>query len=348
MNERMRRKGALLTAAALVAIGLGVLPHAAPETRAILGRIALPEISGATVLPNGSVLVVNDEGSQVCRLNPMVLDGRDLMLGDELTPSPLTEALGKSREFVDDVEDLTWISVDGKPRLYLFASHSLNKKGKGKDEKPERFFIATAPITDEPSPKVTRLSPDFIVDPEIMVADANLADLVKKSRVVKPENSGFNIEGATFDQSGNLFIGLRSPLSPNGDALVLVADDRKDNRKWPIKTAHQLKLGGEGIRGLCYDNIKGGIWMLSGKSADPPDGQPQDGWSLWFWKTGEANPSMHIWEPAMAEQSSRLQNAEAICILPASGNTPRSLLLFEDRKFENGNNWTNYLLMPVP
>ena len=302
--------------------------------KVIVGKIQVPEISGATSLPGDRLLVVADEGATILLLEkaterlksgtvketdfqPLALDGK-LKGGD-----------GKPRD-LDDLEDVAW---DRQSNVFLVTSHSVNRTGKGRDEKPERYAIARLTF------KADGVAADKAHVLDLMVP-SKLQEAMKRTSA----QSGFNIEGAAWNREGHLLLGLRSPTETfgksrkpdsNEDAIVLEVKDPSAN---PLKAEVKasLNLKGSGIRGMFYDPEEHGLWILAGLSPDPPDDMVQAKWFLWFLPDGGTPEPREL-----PQETAAFANAEAVTRV--SLDQTSHLLLVED-----GPEVSQYVLFPVP
>ncbi len=304
------------------------------SSKVIIGTIQVPEVSGAAFLPGDRLLVVADEGETVLLLNqaterlktgtvkktdfqPLAMDGK------------LKGIDGKPRE-LDDLEDVAW---DRQSNVFLVTSHSVNRTGKGRDEKPERYAIV----------RLTFGADGVTVD-KAAVFDLMVPPKLQEAMKRTSAQSGFNIEGAAWNQEGHLLLGLRSPTETfgksrkpdsNEDAVVLEVKDPSAN---PLKAEVKasLNLKGSGIRGMCYDPEEHGLWLLAGLSPDPPDGMVQAKWFLWFLPDG-GTPELR----ELPQETATFANAEAVARV-SIGETPHLLLV------EDGPEVSRYVLFPVP
>ncbi len=327
----------LLTGAAVVLAGVGCAPASAadgPPAAVVVGEIALPEISGVALLPGDRLLMVADEGQTVWLLEnaaQRLVTGK--VAKKDLLPVDLKGKLkgpnGKTRE-VDDLEEVTW---DRQSSVFLVTSHSRNRKGKDITKKPERYTTVRMTLGSAGT------------EPEkLSVFDLQVAPDLQKSMERTPAQTGFNIEGAAWSQDGHLLLGLRSPTQtadrepkPNEDAILLEVTNPGAN-PWTAATKTTLDLNGGGIRGMLYDPEERGLWIVSGLSADPPDGMVEARWALWFRQDdGTLKPV------ALPREAEALANAEAVTRISIGEARQPHLLLVED-----GPTVSRYVLFPVP
>lgn len=301
-----------------------------PKDGVITGEIQFAEISGASVLPGDRLLFVADEGNDV-----FLLEGaaKRLMSG-KVSQSELQRV--ESKVELDDLEDVAW---DRASSVYLVSSHSRNRQGK---DSAKRYQIALLQLEADGKPKgpITEVSQ--------RMRDAIPQDLQSATERT-PAQCGFNIEGASFNEQGQLLLGLRSPTRTfptkrddklQEDAIVLRLKNPK--KLFPPATDKLeveeiiLNLGAQGIRGMHYDPEQKGHWILVNLSPDP-NNDVQDVWALWFWDG--KNPPRRAQVPA--EAAAHLHTPEAVCRIMIQGRP--HLLLIED-----GAKNSRYALFPVP
>lgn len=198
----------------------------------------IPEASGAAQVGN-SIVIAGDE------------EPRALWL---FTNNELTKASVSGGSW-DDMEGLA--GVDGK-RFFAVTSHSLTKKGKRKPER-EQLFLMTMGQKIEITQRWT------LRDAVITYLETNLGNEVdlKTLKEGTPDQGGLNIEGLAFIQD-RLYIGLRSPLTKKGEAIVLVIKNATSSPV--IESTLKLPLSGNGIRGL--DSVNNELYVLSGPVGD--------------------------------------------------------------------------------
>ena len=278
------------------------------------GEIPISEISGAAFLPDGRLLAVSDEGNTIFMLEKAA----ERLKTGKLEKQDFQVLTIPGKRAMDDLEDVAW---DRQSGVFLVTSHSLNKKGKGFDEKPERFAIVRLPLGQDGGEKLP-------------VFDLQAPQELKASMALTPAKSGFNIEGAALSQDGRLLLGLRSPLDPKGHAIVL---EVKDPGTPPLKAEvkARLDLKGGGIRGMFHDPEEKGFWILAGLSPDPEEAAADTKRSLWLWRDdGALEPR------TLPEEAKAFANAETVTRVSLGGQP--YLLLVEDAKV------SRYLLFPVP
>ncbi|PYT02841.1 MAG: hypothetical protein DMF60_20145 [Acidobacteria bacterium] len=121
---------------------------------------------------------------------------------------------------------------------------------------------------------------------------ANVPEL--KDADKKGSEGGLNIEGISWDfKRGRWLLGLRSPLTKDGSALVVAIKLRNpagafsvDNLQLAEPNAISLKLGGLGIRDIQYDPEANAFLIIAG----PPEHHEKAEFALWEW-TGSFDQS---------------------------------------------------------
>lgn len=152
----------------------------------------------------------------------------------------------------DDIESLAFRkNDDGTSTLFMLGSHSLNKKGKTKEERHVLIQVkvdSDGEVIDKPLFERSLMNPIKEVLRDLLVKH-NVASHALEAQLMR-----LNMEGLAFDKStGNLLIGLRAPLA--GDKAIileLVNPDKlfTENEK-PILQVHSLlNLHGHGIAAL--------------------------------------------------------------------------------------------------
>jgi hypothetical protein len=155
----------------------------------------------------------------------------------------------------DDMEALA--SFDQK-QFFGITSHSLTKKGKHKPEREQLFlFSLDGQITVQKSWSLRESILKFLEKNYGSVLDMNQA------RTASPDDGGLNIEGMTYLGS-KLYLGLRSPITLSGKAIILVLSNAEV--KPEVTGSFTVDLGEKGIRGLETNFDK--LLVLSGSKND--------------------------------------------------------------------------------
>lgn len=222
------------------------------------------EPSGAVVLSDGKVLLVEDEPKRTLQLLEVTKKGKIKELG--------TPKISKSikRELEKEVNDVEGVTTNGKGQVYLITSHSTNKNYKHnkareqivrleyKDGKFSSFKHYHGLLK-----ALKKLHPKF-----------NSSAHKHKKEV--------NIEALAWDKkSKSLLIGLRSPLVKGKAVVVSLKNPNAifDKKKRPkLDKPILLDLKGNGIRAMSWDEEKEGYWIVAGSA-----GKRKSSFSLWFW-----------------------------------------------------------------
>jgi hypothetical protein len=230
---------------------------------AMAGGQAIPwpaELSGAARLPDGRLVLVDDETRDAIFL----WTGQP---GEAPRRVPITLSL----------DDLEGAATDSSGWTYLLTSHSLTKGGK---LRADRQRIARLRLTGESAGLAT-------VGADIR---ATLLDLLQVEGAAS--ELPLNLEGlAWYPRGDELLLGVRAPLESGraqvirlGPARALFDPTRPAGDPGAL---HQevvpLDLGGRGVRSLDLDPWRQAILILAGPPADGHEGS-----ALYLWTPGEA------------------------------------------------------------
>ena len=275
------------------------------------------EPSGATTMPDGKVLIVEDEsGESAVKLIELEDDGDVVEIGNLYLPKEIKKIFKKE---IEDIEAMT----SNENTVYAITSHSLSRsrKVRASREKVMMFRYEDGAILDFHS-----------------YGDLK-ADLYKEfsgffeTSVFSP--SEINIEGLSFESINNtLLIGFRSPVV-DGKAIIVAIENPKEiflEGKKPIfsKPVH-LNLNGKGIRDLTYDSKKDGFWIIAG-SSNNRDSKFQ----LWYLDRKSSKVSL-------VENHPDIDYGEGITIINQDSNVP-SLLIVQDNGLKP-NKSADYILI---
>jgi len=207
------------------------------------------EPSGAVTLPDGRVLLVEDENSaKGLKLVEFDEEGKLVELGNLYVPK-------KYKKLFKRVDDLEGATADGS-LVYLTTSFSPDRENK---ESPKRQKLLVFEYEDGAVKRA------WVFNGLKASLQKRFPALFTRSPLLK---SALNIEGLAYEnESQRLWLGLRSPLQSQKAVLIAV----ENPREVLIKGAEPLfgeplflDLDGRGVRGLCYDDKRHGFWVLAG------------------------------------------------------------------------------------
>jgi len=221
------------------------------------------EPSGATTLPDGKVLLVEDEQkTKSLKLIELEDDGRVVEIGSPYMSKKIKKILKKS---IDDLEAVT----SAGNTIFTLTSFSPDRENK---EKKDRQHFLMMQYNNGAIKSLT-------------MYNNLLADLQRHFPSIFHRSSFFkndiNIEAMSFDTNENiLYIGFRSPLYKN-DAIVIgiknpfkiFQEDEKPEFTNPI----MFSLNNLGIRAMVFDKEKNGYWIIAGSS-----NERNISFELWF------------------------------------------------------------------
>ena len=261
------------------------------------------EPSGATTMPDGKVLIVEDESSATSlKLVDIEQNGKVVEIGNLYLDKKLKHIFKK------DIEDLEAITSDGN-LVYGITSHTLSKKN-GRKASRERFIMFT--YEDGAIKKFhiySNLKNDLVYSfPEL-------------SKNASFYTNSINIEGLCFDEiKKDILIGFRAPVV-NSTALLLAISNPKDvflkGARPLFSKPIKLNLNGMGIRDITYDAQKKGFWIIAGSS-----NERNKAFTLWFWD--RANKKLN-----KIKNHPDIGYAEGITLIKKDSNLP-GLFIVED------------------
>jgi hypothetical protein len=213
-------------------------------------HVGLCETSGAWRGDRGGLWVIDDEEG-----------GTLLSLGAD--GGVQRHALGVA------LDDLEGAAADGSG-VWLVTSHSIGKKGG--PPKPARQLLVRldadrTPLWHRPLP----LREPGVLD-GLLSGGSGLPSAWLTGR---SKHGGLDIEGLAIAQ-GHLWLGLRGPLTTDGEAVVVEVEADQGLR--PV-AAHRLPLGERGIRSLAH--FRSGFLLIAG-----PSGSGSEDFVLVQWLPG--------------------------------------------------------------
>jgi hypothetical protein len=248
---------------------------AAPPPLAMVTFEGECDASGA-VFVGSELMVVDDEDSHFRFYNPA--QGGEAKRVAEIPTSTL-QFDPKEPEL-----DLEAITPAGDSLFWVIGSHSRNDKMQPRWSRQNLFAFHLRNGAVEPAMTLTGLIPALGIHLRasgIKNIDAELS----------PKAGGLSIEGMAAMPSGDLLIGLRSPLA-GGNAAIVVrlskpAEAAKSNHAWQfIDQVFLLPLDGAGVRDLVFDAARSRYLILSG-----PVG-PGNPFKIWQWKGTAEKPAL--------------------------------------------------------
>ncbi|MBF0285329.1 MAG: DUF3616 domain-containing protein [Magnetococcales bacterium] len=269
------------------------------------------EPSGVTQLPDGRLLVVDDEPDHPLALLTLQPDGSFQV--KTLLPQEQFAKGGPEKEF-RKLDDLEGIALGPNGKVYAITSHNVgDADGKEAREKSKlvRFTI----------------SGEKIVAPEVAFG---LLEAVQ--RALPPlgvGDKGFDIEGLAWEAGGKrLLLGLRFPVDRQERAVILPLENPLELFASPGSAPRLgpplfVPLNGGGVRDLAFIPQLKGYLLLSGA----PGRRKELDFGLWLWNGQENAPP----QPVRIDGVKKLCPAEGIAPLQTQAG-PRLILVCDDGK----------------
>ena len=258
------------------------------------------EPSAVQQLPDGRVLVVEDEEQRAMNLMTVAPDGS---LSENAVAS-----LQLTRSFGRKLNDLEGLTADDKGFIYAITSHSSDSSGK-RDPTREQLlrFRVNGNIAGDIS-DVNTLRDELAKSPVL--------DAAFKARLnTSVDFNELDIEGLAYDNSTHsLLLGLRAPMAGKASVIVPIinSDAMFTNKEAPIfGQPIFLDLNGGGIRSLYFDPVLG-VYVIANEINDPAGNKQAQ---IWTWTGDVDDKPVKIDTPELDP----LQNIEAIDSITANG-----------------------------
>jgi hypothetical protein len=266
------------------------------------------ELSGCAVV-EGGVLVVEDE-----------LIGAVLLLEQAKPPLVLStvklERKKKARAPYADAfklfpfQDFEDIASDGMETVYFIGSHH----GKEGERRPDREFLFKGEW-DAKGKELKVVGEQYGLLERIAPVLEGLGSGIGLTKT--DVSDGLNIEGLAL-HGETLFIGLRSPLTPSGMAILLSGPVAGVMDGSAALESAELDLGGGGVRALDWDPVRDELLVLSGAP-----GSKSAGSALYA-----LNPSSGALSPIVRfDDEIARKSPEGICRLPQEAGGKLLLVL---------------------
>lgn len=275
------------------------------------------EPSGVTTMPDGKVLVVEDEsGENAVKMIEIENDGDIVEIGNLYLPK------GIKKIFKKQLEDIEALTSDAN-YVYAITSHSLSRSHKVKASREKLIMFKYLDGSIENLYTYDNLKNDFYKEfPEFFKAGILSTDEI-------------NIEGLSFDtKTKKLIIGFRSPVIQGKALLISIENPREvflKGEKPYFSKPLLIDLYGLGIRDITYDSNKGGFWIIAGSSNNR-----DSKFELWY-MDGESL------ELSLVDNYPDINYGEGISLINKDSNVP-SLLIVKDNGLKP-NKSADYILI---
>ncbi|AUH33888.1 Pycsar system effector family protein [Paracoccus tegillarcae] len=282
------------------------------------------EPSAVQQLPDGRILVVEDEPDRAIALLSVAEDGS--LTEDRATGVKMMRGFGRQ------LNDLEGLSIDDQDRIYATTSHSLTNKGERRPEREQllRFRVSGGSVGEVRNYGDLRAA---------LSESAVIKDSLKEVTGKDIEFDDLNIEGLAYlSGSEHLYVGLRSPLAEESSIIVVIRNPNEvfDNGAAPdFAEPILLDLQDGGIRALSYDPVLRSFLIVNEIEGYDDNRHSQ----LWAW-TG--NPEDQP-DPIALPDIINLNNVESIDSITVDGE-PR-LLIMSDEGNEKKNEPARYMML---
>lgn len=279
------------------------------------------EPSAVQQLPDGRILVVEDEASRAISILEVGNDGR------------LVENAAADQRFMRQfgrrLNDLEGLSIDDDGMIYAVTSHSLNSKDERNENREHllRFEVLGS--------RVGQIG-HFGGLRDALLASDDLHRFIEEETGERPDLKKLNIEGLSF-HGGRLLLGLRSPRVAGRSIIVPIENVNQvfDGDPPQFGRPNLLDLQGGGIRALSYDPVLATFLIVN--EIETQDGSKVS--QLWSWTGQRADPA----EPVAFPDIINLNNVESIDSVEIHGQ-PR-LLIMSDEGNPEKNEAAKYMMM---
>ncbi|MBU5616760.1 DUF3616 domain-containing protein [Psychrobacter sp. TAE2020] len=274
------------------------------------------EPSAVQQLPDGRVLVIEDEEQRAMNLMTIAPDGS---LSENAVAS-----LQLTRSFGRKLNDLEGLAADDKGFIYTATSHSSDTSGK---RDPAREQLIRFRVNGNIAGDISNIS--------------NLRDSLMKSPVVdaafrarlntKVNFDKLDIEGLAYDDSKNsLMLGLRAPMAGKLSVIIPIVNPNQmftDNVAPVFDQPIFLDLNGGGIRSLYFDPVLA-VFIIANEINDPAGNKEAQ---IWTWTGNRKDKPVKVDTPELAA----LQNIEAVDSITANG-TIKMLFMADEGDAKKG------------
>lgn len=282
------------------------------------------EPSAVQQLPDGRVLVVEDEASRAFSVMSIAPDGS--LVEDKAADARLTRSFGRK------LSDLEGLSIDDSGNIYAITSHSSNKDGERRPDREQllRFRVSGNKVGNIVSYTSLR---------DTLASSTELKAAIEEKAGEEIDFDELNIEGLAFyREAQDLMIGLREPMAGDTSVILVITNpvEMLENQAAPeFGEPILLDLQGGGIRALSYDPVMQAFLIVN-----EIEGYDNNRYSqLWSWGGDPDVPP----EPVALPDIINLNNVESIDSITIDGEA--RLLLMSDEGSKKKNRPAQYMML---
>lgn len=268
------------------------------------------EPSAVQQLPDGSILVVEDEATRAVSLLSFGPDGT--LVEDSVADLRMMRGFGRR------LSDLEGLTIDEGGMVYTITSHSMTNDNERAADREHllRFRVRAGSVGDVQGYTGLR---------DALASNAELAAAIRTAVGQAADFNDLNIEGlAWHEQSRRLLLGLRAPLAGNRSLIIPIEnpDDLFNSGAAPhFGPPVLLDLSGGGIRALSYDPVLDAILIVNEIEGHEGNRYSQ----LWMWSGDPVDPV----EPIALPDIINLNNVESVDSILIDGQ-PRLLIMSDE------------------
>lgn len=268
------------------------------------------EPSAVQQLPDGTILVVEDEAKRAVSLLSIGSDGT--LVEDSVADLRMMRGLGRR------LSDLEGLTIDDGGAVYAITSHSMTNDNERSPDREHllRFRVQAGSAGDVQGYTGLR---------DALAADAELASAIRSVSGRDAEFDDLNIEGlAWHEKSRRLLLGLRAPLAGDRSLIIPIEnpDDLLNDGAAPrFGPPVLLDLSGGGIRALSYDPVLDAFLIVNEIEGHEGNRYSQ----MWMWSGDPVDPA----EPIALPDIINLNNVESVDSILIDGQ-PRLLIMSDE------------------
>lgn len=262
----------------------------------------LYEPSGAQQLPDGNMLVVEDEAKRAMNILTVAPDGG--LVENAISNLRLTRSFGR------ELNDLEGLAADAQGFIYATTSHSSDKNG---IRQPAREQLLRFNVKGSKAGNIATVTTlrDALTESQLIAAAI---------RARTGEDANFDkldIEGLVYyDKTQELLLGLRDPVVSNLTMIVPITNPAEmfDNDAAPaFGEPIFLDIEGGGIRSLHFDKALDRFIIANELEDEEGDKFSQ----IWTWSGNAQDETIPMDLPQLLD----LKNIEAISTITVDGES---------------------------